>query len=203
MSPPGSRPRKTCRSIIIFTRCHGRPANVTFSLDNVPYQSWNITTISMFQQPMFLILNIAIGGYNPSYMGVYSPGAVTATFPATMDVDYIKVTDNGFTQVYLGDNNAENGNFGVFAGATPVNDYLTYGTGLEPGFDYGTNAALYVWNNMTPSPNPPAPSGRKQLLVVRYRRGKLVWNGGLSAEFPQYEELLRRLSSLRHSSHGQ
>ena len=134
------------------------PTNITFSLDNVPYGSWDTTSISMFQQPMFLILNIAIGGYNPSYTGIYSPGAVTATFPATMDVDYVKVTDNGFTQLYFGDNYAENGNFGVFTETTPVNDSLTYGTGLEPNFNYGTNAALYIWNNMTPSANPPAPS---------------------------------------------
>ena len=86
----------------------------------------------MFQQPMFLILNLAIGGYDPSYTGVYSPGAVTAPFPAKMDVDYIRITDNGYTQLYFGDNYAENGNFGVFAGTTPVNDFLTFGTGLEP-----------------------------------------------------------------------
>ena len=134
------------------------PTNLTFSLDNVPFGSWNITDIPMFQQPMFLILNIAIGGYNPSYTGVYSPDAVTATFPATMDVDYIRITDNGYTKLYYGDNYAENGNFGIFAGTTPVNDSLTYGTGLEPNFAYGTNAALYIWNNMTPSANPPAPS---------------------------------------------
>jgi beta-glucanase (GH16 family) len=134
------------------------PTNLTFSLDNVPFGSWNIANIPMFQQPMFLILNIAIGGYDPSYTGVYSPGAVTAAFPAKMDVDYIRITDNGFTQLYFGDNSAENGNFGVFAGTTPVNDSLTYGTGLEPNFAYGTNAALYTWNNMTPSANPPAPS---------------------------------------------
>lgn len=134
------------------------PTNLTFSLDNVPFGSWDISNIPMFQQPMFLILNIAIGGYNPSYTGVYSPGAVTAPFPAQMYVDYIRLTDNGYTQLYFGDNSAETGNFGVFAGATPVNDSLTYGTGLEPNFAYGSNAALYIWNNMTPSANPPAPS---------------------------------------------
>lgn len=134
------------------------PTNLTFSLDNVPFGSWDIANIPMFQQPMFLILNIAIGGYDPSYTGVYSPGAVTAPFPARMDVDYIRITDNGYTQLYFGDTSAENGNFGVFAGTTPVNDSLTYGTGLEPNFAYGTNAALYIWNNMNPSTNPPAPS---------------------------------------------
>jgi len=43
------------------------PTTLTFSLDNVQIGSWNITNIPMFQQPMFLILNLAIGGYNPSY----------------------------------------------------------------------------------------------------------------------------------------
>lgn len=134
------------------------PTNLTFSLDNVPFGSWDITDIPMFQQPMFLILNMAIGGYDPSYTGVYSPGAVTAMFPAKMDVDYIRITDNGYTKLYYGDTYAENGNFGVFTETTPVNDSLAYGTGLEPNFAYGTNAALYVWNNMTPSANPPTPS---------------------------------------------
>ena len=134
------------------------PTNLTFSLDNVPFGSWDITDIPMFQQPMFLILNLAIGGYDPSYTGVYSPSAVTAPFPARMYVDYIQLTDNGFTKLYFGNNTAETGNFGVFAGTTPVNDSLTYGTGLEPNFAYGTNAALYLWNNMIASTNPPAPS---------------------------------------------
>ena len=51
------------------------PTNLTFSLDNVPFGSWDTANIPMFQQPMFLILNLAIGGYNPSYTGVYSPAA--------------------------------------------------------------------------------------------------------------------------------
>jgi beta-glucanase (GH16 family) len=134
------------------------PTNITFSLDNTPFGSWDITSIPMFHQPMFPILNLAIGGYDPSYTGVYSPGAVTAPFPARMYVDYIRLTDNGYTQLYLGDNNAETGNFGVYTETTPVNDSLVYGTGLEPNFNYGTNAALYLWNNMTASTNPPPPS---------------------------------------------
>ena len=86
---------------------------------------------------MFPILNIAIGGYNPSYTGVYSPAAVTATMPARMYVDWIRLTDNGYTQLYFGDNNAETGNFGVFTETTPVNDSLTYTTGLEPTLPTG------------------------------------------------------------------
>jgi beta-glucanase (GH16 family) len=134
------------------------PTNVTFSLDNVPFGSWDITDVPMFQQPMFLILNLAIGGYDPSYTGVYSPGGVTAPFPAMVDVDYIQLTANPYTQLYFGNNSAETGNFGVYAGATPVNDSLTYGTGLETNFNYSSLAALYLWNNMTANPTPPTPS---------------------------------------------
>jgi len=138
------------------------PTTITFYLDEVPIGSMDITAdyLREFHQPMFPILNIAIGGYNPSYTGVYSPDAVTATMPARMYVDWIRLTDNGYTQLYFGDDNAETGNFGVFAGNTPVNDFLTYTTNSDPNTDfaYSSNAALYVWNNMTPSANPPPPS---------------------------------------------
>jgi beta-glucanase (GH16 family) len=136
------------------------PTNLTFSLDNVPFGSWDISNIPMFQQPMFLIANIAIGGYNPSYTGVYSPAGVTAPFPATMHINYIKITDNGYTQLYFGNNYAETGNFGVFAGNTPVNDSLAYdpNPASDTNFNYSNLAALYLWNDMTASANPPAPS---------------------------------------------
>lgn len=140
------------------------PTNITFYLDDVPYGSMDITAdyLSEFHQPMFPILNIAVGGYNPSYTGVYSPDAVTATFPARMYVDYIRLYDNPYTQLYFGTNNMETGNFGVFTETTPVNDSLSYLTGTEPGFEYGTNAALYIWNNMTPAATMPTPSEGSQ-----------------------------------------
>jgi beta-glucanase (GH16 family) len=136
------------------------PTNLTFSLDNVPFGSWDISNIPMFQQPMFLIANIAIGGYNPSYTGVYSPAGVTAPLPATMHINYIKITDNGYTQLYYGNNSAETGNFGVFAGNTPVNDSLTYDSNpaSDTNFYYSNLAALYLWNNMTVNTTPPTPS---------------------------------------------
>ena len=140
------------------------PTNITFYLDDVPYGSLDITAdyLSEFHQPMFPILNIAIGGYNPSYTGVYSPDAVTAAFPARMYVDYIRLYDNPYTQLYFGTNIMETGNFGVFTETTPVNDSLSYLTGTEPGFEYGTNAALYIWNNMTPAATMPVPSEGSQ-----------------------------------------
>ena len=139
------------------------PTSIAFYLDDVPYGSWDITAahLSEFHQPMFPILNIAIGGYDPSYTGVYSPAAVTATFPARMYVDWIRLYDNPDTQLYYGNDIAETGNFGVYTETTPVNASLTYQDGTEPGFEYGTNAALYIWNNMTPA-TPPAPSEGSQ-----------------------------------------
>ena len=138
------------------------PTAITFYLDGTAIGSLDITAdyLSEFHQPMFPILNLAIGGYNPSYTGVYDVGLVTAPFPAKMYVDYIRLTDNGYTQLYFGDNYAETGNFGVFTETTPVNDSLAYETGLEPNFDYSTNAALYIWHNMTPATTlPPASEG--------------------------------------------
>ncbi len=139
------------------------PTNISFYLDDVPYGSWDTTAsyLSEFHQPFFPILNIAIGGYNPSYTGVYSVDAVTAAFPARMYVDWIRLYDNPYTELYSGDASAETGNFGVFTETAPVNYSLTYQTGSEPGFEYGTNAALLIWNNMTPA-TPPAPSEGSQ-----------------------------------------
>ena len=135
------------------------PTAFTFYLDDVQLGSMDITTnyLSEFHQPMFPILNIAVGGYDPSYTGVYTPAGVTATMPARMYVDWIRVSGNGYTQLYFGDESAETGNFGVYTDTTPVNRSLMYGTGSEPGFEYGTNAALYTWNNMT-AVTPPAAS---------------------------------------------
>jgi beta-glucanase (GH16 family) len=137
------------------------PTTITFYLDDVPYGSWDITAahLSEFHQPMFPILNIAVGGYDPSYTGVYSPAAVTAAFPARMYVDWVRLYDNPYTELYVGDGLAETGNFGVFTETTPVNASLTYQTGTEPGFEYSTNAALFIWNNMTPASPPTASEG--------------------------------------------
>jgi len=175
------------------------PTNITFSLDNVPIPggSWDIRNIPMFQQPMYLILNIAIGGYNPSYTGVYSAGAVTAPFPARMYVDYIKVTDNGFTRLYTGTGNAESGPFGVFAGDTPVNDSLVYGTGTESNFNYSSLAALYLWNvpNMTVNPNPPTPSEGGSCWSFNIGAGNWF---GLGAFVPNFRNMMNYSDGYLH-----
>jgi hypothetical protein len=54
------------------------------------------TDCTEFHQPHFLILNLAVGG---SFTGRFTSGAVTAVTPAEMLVDYIRISDNGFTEM--------------------------------------------------------------------------------------------------------
>jgi beta-glucanase (GH16 family) len=49
-----------------------------------------------FHKPHFAILNVAVGG---TYTGLLSPGQITAETPAEMLVDYVRVYDNGFTEL--------------------------------------------------------------------------------------------------------
>lgn len=127
------------------------PTYLKFYLDGVQYGVWDITPayFTEFHQPCFPIINLAIGGYDPSYTGVYSPAAVTAPFPAKMYVDWIRLEDNAFTEVYLGADAEETGNFGVYTETTPVENWLVYGDETAPGFEYSSEAALLIWNNMT------------------------------------------------------
>jgi beta-glucanase (GH16 family) len=47
-----------------------------------------------FHQPHFIILNLAVGG---SLTGITSASGITAPFPAEYVVDYIRISDNGYT----------------------------------------------------------------------------------------------------------
>ena len=108
-------------------------------LDNVEYYSFNISndpTLTEFHNPHFLLLNLAVGG---QYVGIYNAAGITAPLPGKMYVDYIKLTQNAGDELYIGNNNAKSGNFGVLTETTTVTDSLSY----------GKNASLYYWNNLT------------------------------------------------------
>jgi hypothetical protein len=47
-----------------------------------------------FHQPHFMTLNLAVGG---SLTGITSSRDITAPFPAELVIDYIRISDNGFT----------------------------------------------------------------------------------------------------------
>lgn len=119
--------------------------HIKMYVDNVEFYTFDISggaaaNVSEFHEPHFLLLNVAVGG---QYTGIYTEGGITAPFPAKMYVDYIKLYQNPGDVLYLGDNNAFSGKYGVLTDNTPVNAAL----------NYGTDAELYYWNNLTPIPN--------------------------------------------------
>ena len=54
------------------------------------------TDCQELHQPHFMILNVAVGG---TYPNMSNQAQVTAPLPAEMKVDYIRIYDNGFTEV--------------------------------------------------------------------------------------------------------
>lgn len=92
-----------------------------------------------FQQPFYLIANLAIGGqFTDAYnLGDPSSGLpISMPFPADMYVDYIKIMKwNGQGEVHFGPPTPEIGTFGIFTDATPINN----------GLVCGDNAEIYVW----------------------------------------------------------
>ncbi len=113
-------------------------------LDNVEYYSFDISSdpaLSEFHNPHFLLLNLAVGG---AYPNIFDANAITAPLPGKMYVDYIKLYQNAGDELIIGANNNSAGNFGILTETTPVSDSL----------NYGTNATLYYWNNLTNIANP-------------------------------------------------
>lgn len=51
---------------------------------------------SEFHQPHFLILNLAVGG---NYTGRFTEEQITAPMPAELQVDYVRIFDNGHTEL--------------------------------------------------------------------------------------------------------
>lgn len=54
------------------------------------------TDCEEFHQPHFMILNVAVGG---TYPNISNSAAITAPLPAEMMVDYVRIYDNGFTEL--------------------------------------------------------------------------------------------------------
>ena len=94
---------------------------------------------SEFQQPFYLIANLAIGGAFTDAYNLGDPGSgapVSMPFPADMYVDYIRVYEwNGQGEVNVGPPYPESGTFGVYTDTTPVNGEL----------EAGISSEIYVW----------------------------------------------------------
>ena len=56
----------------------------------------NCVDCEELHQPHFIILNLAVGG---SFTGLMTMGEITVPVPADMMVDYIRIYDNGFTEL--------------------------------------------------------------------------------------------------------
>lgn len=124
------------------------PTDLTFYIDDVQFATWDISAAHFdeYHQPHFPILNLAVGGWN--YVEITDPNLITATFPAKMKVDWIRLEDNAYTEVFLGEDVEESGNFGLFTETTPVDSELVYGDDTSTNWPYSDEAALYPWNNM-------------------------------------------------------
>jgi beta-glucanase (GH16 family) len=137
------------------------PTDVTAYLDGVAYWSFDITAdyLREFHQPHYPILNIAVGSWPTGYTGISDPAGITAPFPARMYVDWIRLYSHPQTEIFLGVDHEESGSFGIFTETTPVSKALTFiEEGQEgPDFNYGDEAVLYIWNNLTEA-NPMTPS---------------------------------------------
>lgn len=103
-------------------------------------EPFSIDSISAeFQQPFYLIANLAIGGAFTDAYNLGDPGSglpVSMPFPAEMYIDYIKVYQwNEQGEVHVGQPTFESGTFGIFTDETLTNNSL----------EAGVNAEIYVW----------------------------------------------------------
>ena len=64
-----------------------------WSIDITPQ---SCTDCEEFHQPHFIIFNLAVGG---SYTGLYRANDITAPLPAEYVVDWVRISDNGFTEL--------------------------------------------------------------------------------------------------------
>ena len=92
-----------------------------------------------FNQPFFLLVNLAIGGAFTDAYNLGDPGSgapVSMPFPGEMYVDYIRVYEwNGQGSVHLGPPEFQSGTFGIYTDTTPTQAELVPGVSSE----------IYVW----------------------------------------------------------
>ncbi|MFP5040651.1 Ig-like domain-containing protein [Parasediminibacterium sp. JCM 36343] len=114
---------------------------IAMYIDNTLYFNFAINSLTTtnrgaFRNPHFLLLNLAVGG---AYTGIFATNGITATLPAQMYVDYIKLYQNPTDEISFGTNHAVSGNFGIFTETTAVADSIVF----------GKDATLNYWNNLT------------------------------------------------------
>ena len=97
----------------------------------------NTNSLEEFRKPFYIVLNLAVGGIN--FVNITDPAQITAPFPARMYTDWIRLYDNGYTELTLAADTEEAGTFGIFTDTTPVNDAVSF----------DVDADLFAWHNVT------------------------------------------------------
>jgi beta-glucanase (GH16 family) len=128
-------------------RMEWTPTSVTTYLDGEQVWAFDIdpavcTSCTEFHQPHFMILNLAVGG---TYTGLLNAAQISADMPAEMLIDYIRIYDNGFTELggtSVG-NNAVLGQ--EYSGSWYNPDQSGHGFSMEFGEVQGTPVALVYW----------------------------------------------------------
>lgn len=120
------------------------PAFIRVTVDGLQYFEMAISDIEgaslhEFHRPHFLLLNLAVGG---TYTGIADPDGITAPLPGRMLVDWIRLyQDHPDSELQIGGNSAVSaGRFGVYSEQS----------GLAGALDFGSDADLFVWNNLAP-----------------------------------------------------
>lgn len=148
------------------------PQFIKVYIDNIEFFEFDISDIAAnsleeFHIPHFILLNLAVGG---TYTGILSSAGITAPMPGKMLVDYVKLYQNSGSELYVGSEHAESGNFGVYTENTAVNNALTY----------GDDADLFIWNNLTPITA--SPYEGSEVLAFRASAGQ--WYGmGIATDY--------------------
>ena len=62
----------------------GRPASCVYTLDGEPV--WTVTGDQVPYEPMYLVMNLAVGGAYPG------PPDSRTPFPATFEIDYVRMS---------------------------------------------------------------------------------------------------------------
>lgn len=121
-----------------------------------------------FQQPFYLLANLAVGGQFTDAYRLGDPASglpVSMPFPATMYVDYVRVYRwNGHGEVALGPPVARTGRFGLYTDTTPVTDRAV------PGVD----SDIWVWGNTLVAGTTPPVEGAN---VMAWRTNAQGWFG--------------------------
>jgi len=121
-----------------------------------------------FQAPFYFLLNLAVGG---NFTDAATNSEVTATTPAKMYVDYVRVYElDGQGQVLIGDQTVpENGPFGIFTDETDTYSKLVAGQDTD----------VYVWNtNSIETGTTPAYEG-DNVIAWSYTSANEWFGGGI------------------------